>query len=579
MRKELITKLEEGIASEDVLAYSRTLSSDIRAYKSLLSDEKYLGKSLDDELTEEELEEIKERNKLDEQIDSLLDTFNGKRKTAQSKLADELKQNLLKKKAILKEFEELVKEEENIGASFAKRKEIQEKWASIGRVPSDKFDDIQSEYSRLNDEFNYNINLYKAIKEHDLKRNFSLKNQVIFQLNELLKEVSVKKIQDELNVLMSQWDEIGPTFQEEWERLKDIYWEGVKQVRQKINVYYEDKRKDQEVNLEKKRALVEKAKASVTEEPTDIKSWNAQTEELLALQKEWKQTGSVPKEKNEGIWKEFRAVFDQFFDAKKTYFDSLKEQSKKQIDKKKALIDKAESLKDSEDWKQTTYELIKLQKDWKNIGYAGKIDQKLWKQFRAACDHFFNAKQNFFDSIKKEEQNNLDEKKKLIEEIKTFKAEGDKKEVINKLKDFSSRFSAIGNVPFKEKDAIYKEYKSALDSHYDKLKINKSERDKINFKSQLSGILDSDNSEKLIHAEKNKLKKQIKQLKQDNLDLENKLGFFGIASGADAMIKDLKAKIEHNKNQIESIKNKIKFITNEASKVEAIDNQEESNEN
>lgn len=575
MRKELIIKLEEGVASDDVLAYSRTISGDIRAYKSLLSDEKYLGKSLDDELTDEELEEIKERNKLDEQIDQLLATFNEKRKAAQVKLADELKQNLLKKKAILKEFEELVKEEENIGASFNKRKEIQEKWASVGRVPSDKFDDIQSEYSRLNDEFNYNINLYKAIKEHDLKRNFSLKNQVIFQLNELLKEVSVKKIQDELNVLMSQWDEIGPTFQEEWERLKDIYWEGVKQVRQKINVYYEDKRKDQEVNLEKKKALVEKVKAVVEVKPADIKSWNEQTEQLLSLQKEWKKAGSVPKEKNEEVWRSFRAVFDEFFESKKNYFDSLKEESKKLVDKKKALIAKAEELKNSQDWKQTTNELIRLQKDWKNIGYAGKIDQKLWKQFRAACDHFFNAKQNFFDSIKKEEQANLEEKKKLVEEIKAFKAGGDKKEVLNQLKEFSSRFSSIGNVPFKEKDATYKAYKSALDSHYDKLKINKSERESINFKSQLSGILESDNSDKLIQSEKNKLKQQIKALKNEILDFENKLGFFGIASGADAMIKDLKDKISDNKSQIESIKSKIKFITAEANKVESANKEEE----
>ena len=145
MRQELIKKLEEGLSTENILVFGRSISNDIREYRSKLSDEKYLGKSLDDELTDEELEEIKERNKLDEQIEGLLSAFNEKRKAAQAKLASELKDNLLKKKAILKEFEALVKEEENIGQSFTKRKEIQEKWASIGKVSSDKFEEIQRE--------------------------------------------------------------------------------------------------------------------------------------------------------------------------------------------------------------------------------------------------------------------------------------------------------------------------------------------------------------------------------------------------------------------------------------------------
>ncbi|MGB1040528.1 MAG: DUF349 domain-containing protein [Flavobacteriales bacterium] len=180
MRAEILTKLTQLLENEDVRAINTEANDLIRTYKGLLSDEKFREKPTTEEQTEEELAKILEDRKADTAIEGLILEFKERRKEFRKKKEEEEKTNLIAKKAILKEFKDLVENEENIGAAFSKRKEIQERWREIGNVPQSSFDDIQSEYSSLNDLFNYNINIYKAIQEHDLKKNYSLKNKIIF---------------------------------------------------------------------------------------------------------------------------------------------------------------------------------------------------------------------------------------------------------------------------------------------------------------------------------------------------------------------------------------------------------------
>lgn len=566
MREQLVNKLEDVLQQDDILKFSREIKNLIREYKSILSDEKYLGKSEDEELTEDEQEQLKKNNEFDTKIDTLIAVFNEKRKQAREKIEEELKKNLLAKKEILKNFKALVETEENIGQAFAKRKEIQEKWKEIGQVASDKFEDIQREYSLLSDKFNYNINLYKAIKDHDLKKNFSLKNQVIFQLKDLINEKSIKKTQDQLNVLMSQWDEIGPTFQEEWEKLKDAYWDLVNDIRSKINTFYKEQKEAYEKNLEEKQALIEKAKQVASDKFTSIKAWNESTDALKKLQEDWKKIGAVTKGKNEEVWESFRTIYDAYFQEKKEYFKKLRAKSAENIKRKQAIIAKAEELKISDLWKETTRDIINLQKQWKNIGHAGKAEQKLWQDFRSACDHFFNSKKEYFANREDIENKNLEKKKAIIEEIKAFSPQNDSQETIDKLKEFSAKFNEVGNVPFKVKDEIYTAYKEALDAHYTKLKIDKQEREKMFFQSKLDGILEKSNAGRVIKEERDKLKRKLGKLSSEITQYENNLGFFGNSSGADSLIADVKKKINRAKGEMNSIKQKLKLLKNNVEK-------------
>lgn len=561
MKAEIIKKLTELLQNEDVNVINSEVNEQIKTYKSLISDEKTKEKSIEEEQTEEELALILENRKLDTQIEELIVTFKDRRKAYKRKKEEEEKVNLISKKAILKEFVELVENEENIGAAFAKRKEIQERWREVGNVPQSSFEEIQAEYSRLNDFFNYNINIYKEIQEHDLKRNYSLKNKIIFDLKELHNEKSIKATQKNLNSLITDWDEIGPTFQEKWEELKEEFWGNVNQLRDKIKAFYVEQSEKLSANLELKQALIVKAKELSGLSFSSIKEWNGATDKVIELQDEWKKIGPVVREKNKEIWEEFRAEFDVFFGKKNAYFKELKKDSSKNLNLKKEIITKAQEIKHSDDWKNTTIELKKLQENWKNIGHSGKGEQKYWAQFREACDFFFNNKKEYYANRGTIEAENLKKKKAVIEEITNAKLPDNSNDAIQKLKQFSTQFLEIGNVPFKDKDVVYNAYKSALDTHYDKLKLDRKQKTTLTYKSKLEGMVKKGNSS-TINKERDFLKRKLNSLTNEIGQYENNIGFFGTSKGADKMIADIQKKINRNKVEIETIKQKLKLINN-----------------
>lgn len=565
MKAEIILKLTELLQKEDFNAINAEVNEQIKTYKSLISEEKLKEKPVEEESTEveqteEELALILDNRKMETRIEELIVTFKDRRKAFKKKKEEEEKVNLISKKAILNEFVELVENEENIGAAFAKRKEIQERWRDIGNVPQTSFEGIQAEYSRLNDFFNYNINIYKEIQEHDLKRNYSLKNKIIFDLKELHNEKSIKTVQKSLNTLITDWDEIGPTFQEKWEELKENFWGNVNQLRDKIKAFYVVQSEKLTANLELKKVLVLKAKVFSQLSLSSIKDWNSETEKVVALQEEWKKIGPVAREKNKEIWDEFRAEFDLFFGKKNDYFKDLKKDSSKNLNLKKDIIAKAQEIKLSDDWKNTTVELKKLQENWKNIGHSGKGEQKYWAQFREACDFFFKNKKEYFANRGTIEADNLVKKKGVIEEITKVKLPDNSNEAIQKLKEFSTEFLEIGNVPFKEKDEVYNAYKAALDAQYDKLKLDRKQKTTLTYKSKLDGMVKKGNSS-TITKEKDFLKRKLNNLSTEIGQYENNIGFFGISKGADKMIADIQKKIDRNKVEIETIKQKLKLIS------------------
>ena len=559
MRAEILEKLTELLQNEDVRAINTGVNDAIRSFRSLLSDEQLVAKPAEEEQTEEELAKILEDRKIDTKIEELIVDFKDRRKAFKKKKEEEEKANLIAKKAILTEFKDLVENEENIGAAFAKKKEIQQRWKELGNVPKDKFEDIQSQYSKLNDFFNYNINIYKEIREHDLKRNYSLKNKIIFDLKALLEEKSIKKTQSALNQFLTDWDEIGPTFQEKWEELKNEFWGTVNELRTKIRSFYSAQAEKLEKNLEVKQELIERSKEFVTMEADSIKGWNSATEKALALQGEWKKTGPVTKEKNKEVWEEFRLNFDAFFGKKNDYFKGLKKDNSKNQNRKKEIVAKAEEMKMSDDWKNTTLELKKLQGQWKEIGHTGRGEQKLWEQFRSACDFYFNNKKEYFANRESIEAGNVEKKQAVIKEISEFKLPDNSNDAIQKLKEFSTQFLEIGNVPFKQKDIIYGEYKSALDKHYDSLKLDRKQKTRINYKNKLDGMVKKGNSN-TITKERDYLKRKLTNLNNEIGQYENNMGFFGNSKGAEQMKADIQKKIDKSKLEIETIRQKLKLI-------------------
>lgn len=510
------------------------------------------GEVLEDDLTilTEKESFYKVYNELREKRKQLIDEKN--------KLEGE---NLKQKKALIQQFKDLVANEENIGTAFKIHKEINEKWKSIGDIPRDKRHDVQQEYSRLLEEFFYNMKIYKEIKEYDFKKNLDLKENVIEQLKKLEKLEKIKAIESELKKLQNDWEDIGPTVQEEWEAIKEDYWSTVRGLYDRIRQHYDDRREQMQENIAAKKELIVRTQNLLQQERPSVKSWNKQTKTLLELQSDWKKIGFGPKKENEEVWKEFRTLCDAFFEEKSKFFEDVQGEFDDLANRKEKLIEEVESIKDSTDWKETSNKIIKIQKKWKEIGNAGqKNEQRLWKRFRAACDYFFQQKDNHFKALDQEKEENLKKKLALVEEIEKAKLPSDKKEALELLKSFANQFGEIGYVPLKEKDAVFKAYKTALNKHYDSLNLKGEEKEKILFQAKLDTLKGSGDAEKLLSQERMQIKKQIEDIKKDILQFENNMGFFANASDDNPLKQQAMKNIEIEKEKMERLKQKLKQI-------------------
>lgn len=559
----LLDTLKTLSQQEDVLSVAREVSELRSRFEDVVleEDRQFQIKQLEAQEKGETVEEQPE-DLIRQEFYNLYGEFREKRITAQRERKETEEANLRRKRSLIDRLKVVIEKEENIGAALTAYKEIHEQWKEVGDIPRDKRQDMQSEYSRLLETFFYHIKIYRELREHDLHRNQQLKLDVIKRIQALAAVENIKDVEQSIKALQNEWDETGPIGNEEWENINNLYWDAVRAAYTRIQSFYDEKRTEIAENLEKKKSIAQRAAELVEQVKAEVpKDWKEVTDLLIGLQNEWKTIGFGPRKENEEIWKEFRASCDAFFETKKSFFDTIRSQFDGVAEKKQALIQKLEAIKTSTEWKATSEKIVALQKEWKTLGNAGhKFEQKLWKEFRAACDHFFNAKQAHFSEQDQALAGNLTAKNELIEKIKTTVLPEDKKEALALLRDFAAAFNAIGFVPMKEKDNVFQAYREALNGHYEKLKLEGAEQDRMMFQAKMDTMKASPNADKALAREKSDLNEKMNQLKSDILQYENNLGFFAKSKGADALRKEVENKIAAAHRKIEDIKNKIKLL-------------------
>lgn len=510
--------------------------------------------------------EVKDFTEIKEAFYAQYFAFKAKR-NEQKTLKDALeKENLRHKKSLIEKLQEVIENEENIGAAYNAQKEIHETWKKIGDIPRDKRDEIQRDYSRMLEIFFHNMKIYRELKDHDYHRNTQLKLALINQLEMLKNSANIKDMESALRTLQNEWEEIGPVQNEEWEKLKTNYWDAVRAVYEKINQFYNERRNIQLDNFEKKKELLTQVN-QLTEKLGDnqtAKQWETSTEELLKIQANWKTIGQAPKKENEEIWKSFRAACDLFFDTKKAFYKNIEAHQNEIADKKRKLIEEAKKIQNSTDWRTTSEKLIRLQKEWKNCGNAGqRLENKLWTEFRASCDVFFNARENNLKEQESELITNLEAKKAVLENLSGFVATGEKLTDLNTLKQFADSWKAIGPIPAEGRDELYQSYKKVLDGHYETLQIDPAEKELIIYKAKFESLPAGNDRTQALLREKTFIRKQIDQLNAEINQMENNLSFFAKSKGADALRKEVDGKIQQIQHRIGMFKQKLKAIPNE----------------
>ena len=350
-------------------------------------------------------------------------------------------------------------------------------------MPQQHVKDLWETYNLHVENFYNFIKINKELRDLDLKKNYEQKLALCEQAEALVLEPSVVEAFHKLQKLHDEWRETGPVANE----YKEALWERFKAASSRINKqhqeHFEALKAEQVRNLELKTGLCEATEELAAQPFTARKEWNRASDRLLEIQKTWKTIGFAPKKDNNRIYERFRAACDRFFEAKRQFYAGVKAEMEHNLQLKTELCEAAESLMQSEEWKKATDELIALQARWKQIGAVSRRhSDAVWKRFRAACDRFFERKSAHFAGVDGEHEENLRRKLALLDEMAAADVRAGGYEVI---RDFQRRWGEIGFVPIRQKEAVQKRYKAAVDELFATLRGSERDRSMIVFLSAL----------------------------------------------------------------------------------------------
>lgn len=559
-KEELLQALKEIMSQEDIpqraevepikRAFYKLRSAEVEALKSKFTEDGGLV---------EDFSPIPDA--LEEEMKELLLSIKDKRAKAIEEEEKIKEKNLAKKLAIIDLIKELNESSDDFGKIYKEFKALQDQWAEIKAVPQGSVNDLWRAYQQQTETFYDLLKINNELRDYDFKKNLEMKTSLCEAVEKLKDSENVISAFHQLQNFHQQWREIGPVAKELREDLWNRFKDASTEINKKHQSHFESLKVDEEDNLIAKKAICDELKSIDYSLLNTFKEWDDKSKEVIELQAKWKTIGFVPRKVNTSIFEEFRSYCDEFFKKKSEFFKGQKDEMQVNLDKKRVLCEKAVALKESEDWAKTTSEMVAMQKEWKTIGAVPrKYSDALWAEFVGACDYFFEQKKKNFSSQKEEEKENLDKKKELVARIVELDQTLDAKDTVAQLKEFMAEWQSIGFVPFKEKDKIYKEYQSALDAHFDRIKVDRAERRFQDFKSNIDGISSQEKPKQKLMSERNRLIYRYEKVKADLQAYENNMGFLNVSGNAGGLFKDMNNKIEGLKSEMDLISKKIETL-------------------
>ncbi len=348
---------------------------------------------------------------------------------------------------------------------------------------------------RFNDAFAiYRTNRKKFLEEQEKikQQNLEAKKVILEELKTLIdSEESLKKTYDEFKSLQEKWREIGMVPKAEVNNLWQNYHFYVERFFDKVKMNKELRDLDMKKNLEAKIELCEKAEELLLE-TSIIKSFK----ELQNIHHKWKEIGPVPQDKNDEIWERFKAITEKINERRREHYNKLQEEQKNNLLAKTALCEKAEEILSLElntikEWQAQTEKISELLKVWKTIGRAPrKNNDEIWERFKTSLDTFYSNKKEFFQKIKEEQINNYNLKLDICAQAESMQDSTDWKKTTRDLINLQKEWKTIGPVPRKHSDKIWKRFRAACDTFFNRkseffANIDKHEAENKKLKEEL----------------------------------------------------------------------------------------------
>jgi hypothetical protein len=480
-------------------------------------------------------------------LSALIHIFREKQDSYQKGQEEEQKKNLDHRQHIIERLKNLYTNSEPGTNLFKSIREIKEDWSKAGQVAKSEFKILNNNYFHHLNQFYQMLDLNKEFLEQEYSHNLEKRQHIIERAKQLEHEPVIQKALNELQYLHKLWKEEAEPVSEEY---REKTWEEFKEISNKIHERKSELsaviETEQNDNLEKKNQIIaEIKKLSEPGENPNHNYWQNAIRKVEDLRSEFLKTGSVPRKLSNQNWNDFKTILRTFNTTKNTYYKSLKGSQQTNLEEKLKLIQTAKDNQNNEEWDVAVPLFKKLQEDWKKVGHVPKsMTNKIWDEFREACNTFFNNYREKSNASTDNWKENYKNKKAILDELKTV---SDEEGSVEKIEAIKTAWNNIGKVP-RDKIAINSEFNKTL---REKLKLNKINE----FDLKEEGL-----SENQLTDKARKIKSQISELEAEIVKLENNLAFFKNPSKDNPLLKDTFNSIDDKKAHLETLKQNLHNI-------------------
>ncbi|WP_149302591.1 DUF349 domain-containing protein [Pareuzebyella sediminis] len=494
------------------------------------------------------------------QFNEVYSDYREKRNQYYKHLEKELKDNLTNRLAIIEELKGLVNVEEDMNSTYKTFKDLQEQWRNAGPVPRNSYNDVWRTYQHHVEIFYDFLHLNRELRDLDFKHNLEEKEKLAAQAEALALEPDLNKVFRELQTLHKVWKEdIGPVGKEHREAIWERFSNATKVLHQRRQDHFKELEKEYEKNLEKKKEIISAIKNLNENIANSHRALQQQIKQLEKLRDDFFNAGKVPRSQSDKTWTAFKSAVRDFNRSKNAYYKNLKSEQQDNLDKKRELLELALSYKDSEDWDTVTPQMKRIQGEWKKIGHVPrKYSDKIWKEFKNACNHYFDRLHALKNKGFQEEMANFEKKSDCLERLKSFELSGERENDLKKVKEYISEYRSYGRVPYKKK-SIDQKFNKILDALFKKLDIGHQEAELMKYGNKIQRLANADN-ERALQNERSFIRKKIDESKSEIIQLETNLQFFSNASGDNPLVKEVINKVESHKASLATWKAKLKKL-------------------
>lgn len=323
--------------------------------------------------------------------------------------------------------------------------------------------------------------------------NLEKKKELLRQLSEIVDNKEWTKTR-EVGKIRGRWEHLKPLPSGEAEKLQPGFDTLLATFDEhKVDRLVKQKQQEED-NLTGKLVILEKME-SFPDSLGEKSDWKEFDKKFNDLTRQFRKIGRIPSEKNQEIWDRYHTAQDTFHSLRFKYDSGYRNEIETFLKKKKKLIDEAEALLDSDDLAEAARQVNKLHRRWKKVGNLPQKDEnEMWDRFKAATDAFNQKKTDNADLLKDQEEENYEEKKKLIDEANSLKETEDWETAHKQFQKLMNQWKEIGPVPKRKSGKIWKKFKGAMDYFYDRRRdhfkeVKEERKDNLKEKEQVLASL------------------------------------------------------------------------------------------